>query len=30
MADENSVAYDNSVAAYLKDLYNVDFNLTND
>lgn len=30
IADENSVAYDNSVAAYLEDLYKVNFNLTND
>lgn len=28
MADENSVAYENSVVAYLKDLYNVDFNIS--
>ena len=30
MADENDVTYENSVAAYLKDLYNVDFNITYD
>lgn len=30
IAGENSVAYDNSVAAYLEDLYKVNFNLTND
>lgn len=30
IADENFVAYDNSVAAYLEDLYKVNFNLTND
>lgn len=30
MADENYVTYENSVAAYLKDLYNVDFNISSD
>lgn len=27
MSDENNVTYENSVSAYLKDIYNIDFNI---